>query len=364
MQDSPLAKKVINECLRVKEDEQVLIQTYDHTLGISDQLALETYKAGAVPFVNLTTQDGLLDLVTKVPEEFYGKTPRALLSMLDQVDAQVVIFGPRDPKILKIAPGERFAKAFDSTKPVMEKLVARKVRTALLPVGGITPERAQNYGFDLSSWRANHDNAVDVDMAKMSVLGKNLASKLKKASKVRVTHSNGTDLAFAINDRPIYVRDGIIDRDDMAQGNFGESLPSGTVVVAPIESSAEGIVRFEQPNALMGKMVKGFTMNFRNGKMTSFDAKENLDAFSGMYSGASGDKDRLSVFSIGINPNARPIGLFGADELVLGGITVGIGANKDIGGKNDTTFGYGQTIYKATVEVDGTPLVKEGKVQV
>jgi hypothetical protein len=83
-----------------------------------------------------------------------------------------------------------------------------------------------------------------------------------------------------------------------------------------------------------------------------------------MYRGASGDKDRLGSFSIGINPKAQVIGLGGADELALGGVTIGIGYNKDFGGNNDTTVGFAQTLGKATVEVDGKPILQEGKVQV
>jgi leucyl aminopeptidase (aminopeptidase T) len=364
MSNTPIARKVVKECLQIKEDEQVLIQTWDHTLDISNSLALEVYQAGAIPFVSLITQDSFLNYLTKVPEKYYGKTPRASLSLLDEIDAQVVLFGPKDPKVLTMAPGERFSKAFESQKLEIEKLRERKIRTANLPVGYITPERALNYGLDLSKWRTNHDQAIDADMQKMTALGKNLSNKLHNASKVHISHSNGTNLTFAIRDRPVHVRDGIIDQEDVSKGNFNESLPSGSVLVAPIESSAEGTVLFDAPQALMGKMVKGFKMNFQNGKLVSFDAKENLDAFAGMYRGASGNKDRLGSFSIGINPKAQVMGIVGADELALGGVTIGVGYNKDFGGDNETTFGYGQTLSKATVEVDGRPLIQEGKVQV
>ncbi len=364
MPNIPIARKVIRESLQVKEDEQVLIQTWDHTLDLSDSLSQEVYAAGAIPFVNLTTQNSFLNYFTTVPEKYYGKTPRAMLSLLDQIDAQVVLFGPKDPKVLTMASGERFAKSFESEKPVMEKLRERKIRTALLPVGYITHERALNYGFDLSKWRSNHDQAIDVDMQKMTALGRKLSSNLHNASKVHVSHSNGTDLTFAIRDRPVHVRDGIIDQDDISKGNLTESLPSGSVLVAPVESTAEGNVLFDTPQALMGKMLKGFTMSFRNGKLASFDAKENLDAFAGMYRGGTGDKDRLGWFSIGINPKAQTMGLISADELALGNVTIGIGSNKDYGGVNDTTVGFAQTLSKATVEVDGRLLLREGKIEV
>ena len=363
MADESIAKKVIKECLRVKEDEQVLIQTWGHTLDLSNALALETYQAGAIPVVTLSTDELFLNYVTKVPEKYYAKQPEAYLSLLDEVDAQVLLFGPKDPKILKASPGERMAKAFDSDKPLMEKVRDRKIRTAYLPVGYITSERAQNYGFDLASWRRNFDNALDADMMKVSELGKKLAQRLEKAEKVQVTHDKGTNLTFTIGDRPIFVRDGIIDQDDISKGNYSEYLPSGTVTMAPIETSTEGEVVFDQAQAFMGKMVRGLRLIFQNGKLTSFDGKGNFDAFAEFYRGATGDKDRIGYFSIGLNPNAKHMGMFG-DELVLGAVTIGIGYNKEMGGKNDTAVGYAQTITRAKVTVDGKPLLSEGKVQI
>ena len=358
-----IAKKVIKETLQVREDEQVLINTWDHTLDLSNALALETYQAGAIPIVTLNTDELYLNYVTKVPEEYYSKQPKAYLSLLDNIDAQVFLFGPKDPKILKAASGDRMAKMFENDKPVMERIQKRRIRTAYLPVGYITSERAQNYGFDLANWRRNFDQALDADMTKVSELGKKVALRLQNAKKVEVTHGEGTNLTFTTTNRPVQVRDGIIDQEDISKGNYTESLPSGTVGVAPIETSAEGTVVFDQATALMGKILRGLRLVFQNGKLSTFDGKDNLDAFAGVYRAAKGDKDRIGSFTIGLNPNAKHMGI-NTDELVQGAVTIGIGSNKEIGGNNDATFGFAQTLTKATVKLDGKPLISEGKIQV
>lgn len=329
---------------------------------MADALTLETYQAGAIPVVTLSTDQSFLDYVTKVPQKYYGKEPKAMLSLLEDIDAQVQLFGPKDPKILKAAPAEQMAKVFDSDKPLMQKIENRQIRTAYLPVGYMTSERAQNYGLDLDSWRRNFDQSLDADMMKVSELGKKLAQKLQNAEKVQVTHGQGTKLTFAIRHRPIFIRDGIIDQDDLSKGNYSEYLPSGAVTVAPIETTAEGEVVFDQPQAYMGKMIKGLRLLFQNGRLSSYEGTDNLDVFDGMYRGATGDKDKIAFFSIGLNPNAKYMGIFG-DQLVQGAVTIGIGQNKDVGGENDTTSGYAQTITKASVTVDGKPLLSEGKFQ-
>ncbi len=363
MPQNQLARKVVNECLRVKEDEQVLINTWENALDFTNSLALEVYMRGAVPFISAFTDQLFHDYLTQVPVEYYGKDQRAYLSLLDNTDAAIWINGPTDPKLYQKAPGERLGKAFESDKPVMDKYHQRKIRTVNLPLAQMTQVRASTYGFDLAKWRRTFDAALDVDHEKMSQLGKKIASKIQNASKVQITHGNGTSLAFSISNRKPHVRDGVIDEDDVARGNCAENLPSGTVTIAPEETSANGLVLFDQPRAIVGKLLKGFKLEFDHGRVTSFDATEHKDAFANLYRGAMGDKDRIASFSIGINPNASFMG-YTTDDLVQGSVTIGIGFNKDIGGNNDTAFGHAQTLSKPTVEVDGTPLIREGKINI
>ena len=197
----------------------------------------------------------------------------------------------------------------------------------------------------------------------MSVLGKKFASKLELASKVNISASNGTDLTFAIEDRPVHVNDGILDEEDISKGTIFEFLPSGLVEVAPVETSAEGTVLFDQPMALRGKLVKGLRLKFAGGKLVSYEAEANLDAFADYYNGAAGDRDRIASFGIGLNPEAEFIGYM-TDSLVLGSVHVGVGGNKAIGGSNETSFGHTQTLSKATVDVDGAQILVNGKPNV
>ncbi len=363
MSETQIAHRVLTECLRIKEDEQLHISSFHHTLGLASALALETYKLGAQPILTAETDELMLNYLTQVPEQYYGKRPRAYLSMLDEVDASVSLGGPEDPGIFQKIPAKRLAGGFEFGKAILEKQKERKIRSLFLPYGQITSQRAKTYGFDLDHWRRVTGNAIDVDHAKMSVLGKKLASKLQNAGKVHVTATNGTDLTFTVGDRPVHVHDGIVDDEDLSKGTIFESLPSGSVQVAPVEKTAEGTVLFDQPMALRGKLVKALRLKFAQGRLVSYDAQANLDAFADYYEGATGDKDRIASFAIGINANADFIGYF-TDALVLGAVTIGVGNNKEIGGANDTTFGHAQTLSKATVEADGAQILANGKPSV
>lgn len=363
LSETQIARRVLNECVRLKEDEQLLITSWQHTLGLANALALEAYMLGAQPIISMETDELMLNYLTQIPEKFYAKKQKAYLSLLDGVDASVGLGGPEDPGIFLKIPGARLAKGFESNNEIIEKQKERKIRSIFLPHGQLTPQRARTYGFDLDHWRRVTNSAIDVDHAKMKVLGRKLGSKLEHASKVHVTAANGTDLAFSVGDRPVHVNDGILDEEDVAKGTTFGTLPSGSVEVAPVESSAEGTILFDQPMALRGKLVKGLKLKFEGGKLVSYEAQANLDAFADYYKGASGDRDRIASFLIGLNPNSDYIGYY-TDGLVLGAVTVGVGANKTIGGANETSFGHAQTLSRATVDVDGTQILVNGKPNV
>ncbi len=357
-----IASRIVNECLRVKTDEQVNIYSFPHTLDYANALALEVEKAGGVSNMLLETDEFFWGYLSEVPENQYARKQRAYLSLLEETDIQIGLGGPRDPTGFTKVPSERMAKMMEGEKEVEDKLRALKVRYLGMPIGLVTPERAKTYGFDYNQWRTSFSHALNVDHSRISTLGRSVASKLEKAKNVRVTSPNGTDLKFKLASRPVHVHDGILDDTDVSQGTLEESLPSGTVEVAPEESSVEGKIVFDQPTALMGRMLQGLQWTFTSGRLASYSAIANVDTFKGIYEKATGDKDRLASFTIGLNPNAALIGFY-QDRIVMGTASIGIGGNKSIGGNNQAQFGHEQSLRKPTVELDGQKLIVDGKIQ-
>src|SRR5437867_9349133 len=257
-----IASRIVNECLRVKTDEQVIVFTFPHTLDYANALALEIEKAGGVSNMLLETDEFFWGYLSEVPESHYVRKQRALLALLDETDAEIGLGGPGDPSGFAKVSGERMTKLMESEREIGDKVRENKIRNIGLPIGLITPQRAKTYGFDYNQWRTSFSQAIDVDHKKIAALGSMIASKLGKATNVRVTSSNGTDLQFRLASRPVHVRDGIIDEADISRGTLEETLPSGTVEVAPDESSVEGKVIFDQPTALRGKMLQGLQWTF------------------------------------------------------------------------------------------------------
>ncbi len=357
-----IAKLVVNECLRVQPDEQVTVFSWDHTLDYASSVAFEVEQAGGIATTILQMNDLYWRYLKEVPEAQYARRQKGFLSLLDQTDAWVQLGGPKDPSVYPTVPDERMGKMIEGGKAMGDKFLERGIRVLNLPIGLVTPERARTYGFDYENWQRVTTNSLDVDHAKISSLAGKIESKLRNATSIRITASTGTDLKLNLKGRGVHVHDGIIDKNDLDKGTRFETLPAGAIEVAPDEASAEGMVSFDQPTALAGKMLAGLQLKFENGHLTNYTAQSNLDAFKGMYEKMSGDKDRLANIVIGLNPRAELIGFF-TDRIVQGTVSIGIGGNKGIGGTNDTQFGHEETLRKPTLTVDGYKLVDQGKIQ-
>jgi aminopeptidase len=358
-----IARRIVNECLRVQPDEQVIVFAWDHVLDYSSAIAQEVEHAGGVSTTILQFNDFYWAYLKEVPEAQYSRRQKGILSMLEQTDAAAVLGGPRDPSFFPTVPSERLARFIEGQKLMTDKFLQEKTRVLNLPIGLVTPERAKTYGFNYDNWQRITTNSLDVDHAQISSLATKIESKLRKATDVRITASNGTDLRLKLKNRPVHIHDGIIDGTDLQKGTRFEGLPAGAIELAPDETGSEGKVLFDQPTALAGKMLSGLQLEFENGHLTNYTAQSNLDTFKGQYDKMTGDKDRVGNIVIGLNPRAELIGFF-SDRVVQGTVSIGIGANQGIGGTNDTQFGHEETLRKPTLTADGVTLISNGKIQI
>jgi leucyl aminopeptidase (aminopeptidase T) len=175
-----------------------------------------------------------------------------------------------------------------------------------------------------------------------------------------LTAPNGTDLTFELNRRPVHIDDGIIDKEDIANKSLDAQLPAGSVLTTVVETSGDGKIIFDQPLQQMGLNILGIEWEFKDGKLTSLTAKKNVEPLSKQFDKASGDKDRISFLQIGLNPKAE-YGLL-MDNIVEGAVQIGVGDNEYIGGKNSSSFGMVATMGKATLDIDGRTIIRNGRL--
>ncbi len=356
-----LARSIVHDSLRPKEFEPVIISTYPHTIDLAEQVDLECQKAGADPFIVLDTDKAFYGQFKNLSEENLKKVSAHCVGIADYARSYVWLGGPRDPGPMARVPREKFAAMFEGEQAHLEKTLEKKPKNVAVALGMVTRERAKVYGFNYAKWKQSVEDAVAVNYGRLQASGVRAAALLNQPAKVRIRADNGTDLRFKLvgDPRKADVDDGVISDEDLAAGNTDVGLPAGAVWVAPDEESAQGTFVCDVGIPQVGRLIERLSWTFKDGHAVEFTAKRNLIAAQTNWEHASGDRDRFASFGLGLNPRMKPG--FLQSVATSGAVTIGIGENRSLGGKNTSSYGFGGTLVSGTVEVDGKTVIDRGK---
>ncbi len=356
-----LARSIVHDSLRPKEYEPVIVSTYPHTLELAEQIGLECQKAGADPFLVVDTDKLFYGQFKNFSEENLKKVSAHCIGIAEYARSYVYLGGPRDPGPMARVPQEKFAAMFRGEQAHDEKNREKKPKNVIVTLGSVTRERARVYGYNFAKWKKSVEEAIAVNYGKLEAAAARAEAHLSQPADVRVTADNGTDLRFRLAGAPRapHVNDGVISDADLAADNRNASLPAGEATVAPIEDSARGTFVCDLGVPQVGRVIEGLSWTFRDGRAVEFTAKRNVGSAQTGWEGATGDRDALGSFGLGLNPRATPG--FLQSTMVSGAVTIGIGENRDLGGKNASSYGFAGTLVSGTVEVGGKVVIDRGK---
>ena len=357
---SDFARNVVNTCLRIRGEDRVSIFTWRHTLDLAESLALECRRIGAETHLEVETDRLYYETVLNLPVKYLRLPNVFSLSLLDVATANIFISGPEDPEGLKEITPERMSAIVEGDKPYSRKFLEKKIRSASVYLGYVTKQRARTYGFDHEQWKKNVQASLDVDYDSMRKTGKKLAGMLEKASVARISAENGTDLTLELNHGIAHVDDGVVDDEDVQKGATFTMLPAGSVAIPPKEKGANGVFVSNVPEPDSGVLIHDIDWRFKNGRLTSFSGGKNIETVKDRCEIARGDRDQASWLMIGMNPNA--MGGYLSNNIVLGSVTLGIGDNRELGGKMESDFGAKCTLLNATLRLDDRFVIKNGKI--
>lgn len=357
-----IVKRLLEESLSITKEDALLIYSSDHTLDFANVVAIEAEKLGADVLIVTNNDDYFSRSMKELSDEQLKKPPRLWFALLEVLTARIIIEALEDPAIFNDLPMERIGLIGEKWKPYLDKVHELKIKSAELELALVTPQRAKAYGLNHDAWKKEMTESLDVSYHELKEFGSKIAKMLQKAQEVHVTSPGGTNVKFRLAGRPIHVFDGIVDKKDMKVGSHFGGLPTGVVAFAPAETSAEGKVVADLPITMLAKWVKNLTWTFEHGVLKKWDAEENLEAWEKIHKGQSGDKDRFAVFGLGLNSIAQTG--FIHDRIVKGVVTIGIGDNIWFEGKNNASYSNYICISKATVKLDGKPILVNGEYQI
>ncbi|MDH3224507.1 MAG: aminopeptidase [Gemmatimonadota bacterium] len=190
-----------------------------------------------------------------------------------------------------------------------------------------------------------------------------------RAGQVRVTTPAGTDLTFRVGDRPVTRQDGdasatraaaarnLIDRE--------VELPAGAIRVSPVLTSVQGTIAFP-PAVWGGERVEGLRVRFEEGRVVEATADMGIEGFERETSAAGEAGRSFRELALGFNPllavpdSSDPwIPYYGYGA---GVVRLSLGDNTELGGTVGGGYVRWNFFTDATVEIDGFPWVRDGRM--
>ncbi len=183
---------------------------------------------------------------------------------------------------------------------------------------------------------------------KMQDFAKVLIQRLSQATKVEIVNPADTRVSLSVEGRPFFT-DTIIDWETMKWMN----LPTGEVIVAPVENSLEGKLVCDLAIGGIGPLKTPVELFVKNGKVYDSSSKD-LVVLERVRKSLDTDEwsDVVGEFAFGINPKARFTEEFLEAEKMLSTIHIAFGNNSDMPyGKNNSKNHMDFLVSKPTVKV-------------
>ncbi|MFX1483386.1 MAG: aminopeptidase [Promethearchaeota archaeon] len=203
--------------------------------------------------------------------------------------------------------------------------------------------------------------------AKMQNKAKSLLAVLQDVDSVHVTSPSGSDFTLSVKGRT-WFSDTFLNWKDMKWMN----LPTGEVLVGPVETSMEGALVCDLAIGGIGPIEKPLSLEVDKGEVVKVES-EDKNALSIVNETQAIDNmaKHVGEFSFGLNPKARIVEEFLESEKVGNAIHVAFGNNMDYPGvsMNNSATHQDFLVSKPTVKItysDGRTLVvmKDGNLRV
>ncbi|MEE9231070.1 MAG: aminopeptidase [Acidobacteriota bacterium] len=367
LNSADIATRIVNDVLEVKPGETIQVNTDLSNLELTEELALTIRRSGAFPLIVYGSARLTRRILQETPEAYLASTPTFQVKMLRVVDGMINLASPESPAMFAQVPEHRLMLVRKANQTVAARIQASPLRTVTLGNAGIpSKQQAKFYGTSLEKLERYFWNAVDADPDELQARGERVRAALQDARTLRLTSAEGTNLTMKLVGRPIVLNSGIlepqaVDREHQARNAW---LPAGEAYTSPLETAADGVVKVKVAQ-YRGIKIEDLTLKFREGRVIKVSAAKGAEVLEEALALASGDKDRIAVIDIGLNPKSRliPGSSFRSYEME-GLVTLGIGGLVWAPTENQSDFQATFFLPNATLEADGRIIVKDGKLKI
>ena len=333
-----LAKNIVNNSLRVKEGEKVLIEyNGEKAVNFVKVVMREIYKLKAYPFAkdaNETLKREFLMYVDENQIKFLAEKDAEFMQAMDcylRVDADENTCELADVPRRKM---EMYSKLY--SEPVHYKIRLNK-KWCIMEFP--TPTYASNANMSYEAFEDFFFNVCTLDYNKMSKAMDNLKALMEKTDRVHIV-GKGTDLSFSIKGIP-------------AIKCCGEmNIPDGELYTAPVKNSVNGTISYNTPSIYGGFEYNNIKLTFKDGKIIEATANDT-EKINKVFDTDEGAR-YVGEFSFGLNPFVtKPMKDILFDEKISGSIHFTPGSCYDDAYNGNESAIHWDLVYIQTPEYGG-----------
>ena len=348
------AELLCGYCLEVSPGEQVVIRSTTLAQPLIMALHSELLRREAWPLLRMAPGG--------IEERFYsaararhldGFAP-AELSEAEQADCSLFIQAPENTRELAGVDPALIARAARARLPVREASLRGRWCGTLWPTPAGAQQAAMSSrefaGFVAQALYLDRDDPVE-GWRELSAFQARLIDRLSSARELRI-EAEGTDLTLSVEGRTWVNSDG------------RRNMPSGEVFTGPVETSAEGRIRFTIPSAPGGMDVGDIELEFREGVVVDARAGRG-QAYLRQTLATDAGAARLGEIGIGTNAGIdRPVGAILFDEKIGGTVHLAVGRSyPETGGVNESAVHWDMICdlrQGGRLSADGVPIQRDG----
>ncbi len=310
------ARKLVDDCTKVKEGELVLIITdTGMPFSIAETIAMAARERGAEVMISLMS-----------PRPIEGNDPP--LPIVQAMQSADVIFMACSRSI------------FHSPSRV---------------------QAAKNGARGISITEFTEDDmfrgAIEADFLETKDLIQKVVEKLRKANEARISTAAGTDLYLDLKGRG----EGVVGLNNLCHnpGQFGVLILEAST--SPNVGTAQGTIVCNASITLLkpGLINEPVVARVKDGMVTEITGGAEARKLNDLLAAMSDPMVyNVAELGIGLNPKAKMTGVQTQDEGVFGTAHIGVGSNITWGGKIKAATHFDFIMYSPKIELDGKVLLE------
>lgn len=346
-----LGEILVNYSTKVKPGERVMIAMIEiETWPLAHAVYEACIQSGAYPQIQLLSETLRRSVLEFGNDEQINRAPEIEMYGMEWADVYIGLRGAHNLYELQDISADKLASN-QNAMGLVSTARWQKTRWCLI--------RVPNEAFAQQAKTSNEAildmffDACFIDWETELEKWEHWCRKLEKCRSIRITGKN-TDLSFSIEGRKWMPFAGT------------NNLPDGEIATAPVTSTINGTISFENPGVLGGRLMEDLKLSWENGiliEASSLTEQDFLQSIVGKDDGAS----LIGEFAIGTNYRIdRFCNDILLDEKIGGTIHIALGrAYPECGGLNESAIHWDivkDIRTEGAVYADGEKIVGGGKI--